>query len=137
MSIEAQWLITATVGGQNIGVWDKFSGGDTSAKVAKHRPGGMGPEVLYRALPTYSNVTISRIYERARDHELVRRLQAINAAGESAMVVSKQPLDEDGNAWGSPIVYQGRLSDVKPGTTDSTSDTPTMVEIDLTVATVS
>ena len=133
MAIEAQWLIHVTVNGQDLGVWDTFGGGDTTTKPPKHRPGGMGPEIVYVGLRTYSDITVSKVYDPPTVHELVRQLMGI--AGTAPMTVSKQPLDADGNAYGNPIVYQGVLSSVKPGKADSNSETLDLAEIDMTVAT--
>lgn len=136
MAIESQFLITVHIDGVgDCGVFDKRTGGDATAPTAKHRPGGMGPEKAYRTLPTYSDLTVSRVLERDRDYELVRRLR--NLSGNAQMVVTEQPLDDDGNAWGSPQTWQGRLTNVKPGQVDSTSQNPRMFEIDCSVQTVS
>lgn len=136
MAIESQSLITVhVVGVGDLGVFDKKTGGDTQAPTAKHRPGGMGPEKAYRTLPTYSDITVSRVLERDRDWELVRTLKG--KAGNAMMTITEQPLDDDGNAWGSPQTYQGRLTNVKPGQVDSTSQNVRMFEIDCSVQTIS
>ncbi len=132
--IESQWLVSVNVNGADLGIWDSFGGGDTTAKVAHHRPGGMGPEKLYRGLPTYAAVTVGRAYERARDHEQVRLMQTL--VGVASMTVTKQPLDENRQAWGKPIVYRGKLSGVKPGKADSTSENVDMCELDCEVSTI-
>ncbi|MDQ2727576.1 MAG: hypothetical protein M3Y91_06880 [Actinomycetota bacterium] len=132
--ILAQWLITVNVNGQDLGVWNKMSGGDTQTKMTKERPGGMGTETLYRGLATYSDVTVTRTYQRVRDHETVRLLQQL--AGNAPMNVVKQPLDENGQAFGRPIAYTGKLAMVKPGPTDSEAETLTTIELDMSVTTV-
>lgn len=133
MSTELQYLVTANVAGRDLGVFDKRTGGDTTVASVKHRPGGMGPEKSYRALPTFSDLTCSRVYERERDHELVRWLR--NAAGSVRAQVTEQPLDEDGNAWGTPTTWSGRLTNVKPGQADSGSSTVRMFEFDVAIET--
>jgi hypothetical protein len=131
---EQQWLATLTVNGVDYGVFDKFSGGDVTAAANKHRPGGMGPEITYLSLPSYSDVTLTKVYETQRDHDRVAQLHAL--AGRALASVTLQPLDDNGQPWGSPRVYQGRLTAVKDGGTDSMSNAARMFEIDIAVETI-
>lgn len=134
MSTKLNYLVTVTVGGVNLGTFDSLTGGDALAPSTKHRPGGMGPEKSYATLASYSTVTVSRVYERERDHELIRSLTG--KAGVEKASVSEQPLGEDGKAWGKPTVYAGRFLGVKRGDTDSTSGDPRMFELDIDPVTV-
>jgi len=134
MSTKQQYLYTVTVDGQVIGVFDTMTGGDALAPSAKHRPGGMGPEKSFAALASYSTVTVSRVYERERDHALLKQL-----TGKAGLVkgsVSEQPLGSDGKAWGKPTIYAGRFLGVKRGDGDSTSSDPRMFELDIDPVTV-
>jgi hypothetical protein len=133
VSTAQQYLVTANVGGRDLGVFDTMKGGETTVKAAMHRPGGMGPEKSYLTLPTYSAITLTRVAERDRDWELVRWLQ--DQAGKVRVQVTRQPLDEQGNAWGTPQTWAGRLGSVKPGDTDSTSSNPLMWEMTVNVET--
>lgn len=128
---EQNYLLTLVVNGKSLGTFDSFSGGDASAKSVKHRPGGMGPEKSYASLPSYTDLTISRVLEPSRDWELVRQLTQI--AGRVDASMTEQPLDADGNPWGSPKVYTGQFLGVKPGKVDSTSDALRMFEVDMSV----
>jgi hypothetical protein len=127
ISTEQQFLITAKVGDRDLGIWDKMTGGDVTVAAAKHRAGGMGPEKSYRTMPTYADVVITRALERERDWEQLRWLQ--DHAGTQRMTVNKQPLDDDGNAWGTPMVYAGRLGPVKGGGADSGSNNVATYEV--------
>jgi hypothetical protein len=131
---EQQWLATLTVNGVDYGVFDKFTGGDVSAPVNKHRPGGMGPEITYLSLPTFADVSLTKVYETQRDHDRVAQLH--NLAGRALASVTLQPLDDNGQPWGTPRVYQGRLTSVKDGGTDSMSNAARMFEIDIAVETI-
>lgn len=131
---EQQWLATLSVGGVDYGIFDKFSGGDVSAAVNKHRPGGMGPEITYLSLPTYSDVVITKVYETQRDHDRIAALH--KAVGNQLATVTLQPLDDSGAVWGTPRKYQGRIVSVKDGGTDSMSNAARMFEIDIAVETV-
>ena len=133
MSTAQQFLVTVNVDGKDLGVFDTMKGGDTTVKATMHRPGGMGPEKSYLSLPTYSAVTVSRVGERARDWELIRSMQ--NKAGRVRAQVVRQPLDEAGTAWGTPMTWSGRLSTVKAGDVDSNSSNAIMWEIDIDVET--
>jgi hypothetical protein len=75
-----------------------------------------------------------RVYERTRDHELVRTL--VGKAGIVNASVTEQPLDPNGAAWGNPIIYTGRFLGLTPGDADSTSETPRMFELDVEVTSV-
>lgn len=133
MSTEQQYLVTANIDGRDLGVYDTMKGGDVNIKTAMHRPGGMGPEKSYRTLPTYADITISRVLERDRDWETLRWL--MDQAGGVRAQVTKQPLDEQGNAWGTPMTWSGRLADVKGGDADSNSSNPEMYEVNISVET--
>lgn len=128
------YSVTVIIDGQTIGVFDTFNGGDAIATSTKHRPGGMGEEKDYASLPSYSDITVSRVYERERDHELLRSLT--RKAGRVPWSITEQPLDASGNAWGAPTVYSGRFLGVKRGDVDSTSGEPRMCELDGSVTSV-
>lgn len=127
MSTQQNSLVTVVVDGQPLGVFDTLSGGDVTAEPTKRRSGGMGPLKAYGALPDYDDVTVSRVYERERDHELLRRLRT--RVGKANASVSEQPLDEDGAPWGRPTTYTGRLIGLTPGEADSESSDPRMFEL--------
>lgn len=131
---EQNYLVTVVVDGQALGVFDTFSGGDPAAQSVKHRPGGMGPEKSYATLPSYTDVTVGRVLEPARDWELIRQLT--QKAGRVDASATVQPLDADGNIWGNPKTYNGTFLGIKDGKVDSTSDAIKMLEVDLSCTTV-
>jgi hypothetical protein len=137
MSTAQQSLVTATAdlptGTVNLGIFDKRTGGDVQATAAKHRPGGWVSEKSYASLPTYTDVVINRVYERDRDHEMLRTLD--NRAGRSMITVTEQPLDPDGHAWGNPITWRGRLLQIKHGDYDSTSAAVRQFEVHVSIET--
>ena len=132
---EQQWLASVQIGSLNLGNFDTFSGGDVTAAAVKHRPGGMGPEITYNSLPSYSDVTVGRVYETQRDHQLIGQLH--NLAGRAMATVTLQPLDDNGTPWGEPRIYQGRFLTVKDGKADSNSNAARMYELDIAVETIS
>ena len=133
---ELQYLTTLTVEGYGlVGVFDTFSGGDVTATPAKHRPGGMGVEKTYLSLPTYSDVSIGRVYDEGRDHQLIAQLHALT--GNTYCYVSVQPLDQNGNPFENPRTYYGRIASVKDGKADSTSHAPRMWDLTVSVESIS
>lgn len=126
--VEQASSITVVVDGQVLGIFDSYSGGEPTAKSNKHRPGGMGAEVSYGSLPSWSDISVSRVYQTDRDWELERTL--VTKAGRVSFSMTEQPLDPDGNSYGNPKTWSGRFLGVKPGKADSTSEAVRMWEID-------
>jgi hypothetical protein len=124
--------------------FDKFSGGDVMSTSVKHRPGGMGHEVSYLSLPTFSDVVISKVYETQNDHLIIADLHHL--VGRAKCTVTLTPLDDEGNPYTgtpngtttqiSPRSYFGRLISVKDGGADSMSSAVRMYEIDISVETI-
>lgn len=115
-----QNLVSATIDGVDLGVFDTFEGGDADSDETKYFPGGMAPQRTLGGLPMVTNVTVGRLYDLARDHDIVRGL--MNRQGKAQMTVSKQPLDIDGNPFGRPIIYHGILKTITPPKSDSNSN---------------
>jgi hypothetical protein len=115
-------------------VFDKFSGGDVSAPVNKHRPGGMGPEITYLSLPTYADIMLTKAYNTQQDNAIIADLHTM--CGNTQVIVSVQPLDDSGQVWGSPRQYQGRLIAVKDGGTDSMSNAVRMWDVTIAVESI-
>ncbi|HTW17082.1 MAG TPA: hypothetical protein VMF51_18270 [Nocardioides sp.] len=127
MSTQSQYLITAVIDGTPTEAWDTLSGGETTAEITKRRPGGTTKEKSYASRPTTGAVTIGRGYERERDIALGRRLRA--RVGRARVVITEQPLDDDGLPWGKPTIYIGRLASINTGDVDSNSDEPRECEL--------
>ena len=132
---ELQYLITVQIDGLGpLGVYDNYSGGEAKASPPKHRPGGMGSEISYLALPVFSDVTVGRVYDEGRDHELIATLRGL--CGRSYGTITEQPLDANGNPWGTPRIFRGRLASVNDGKTDSTSNAVRMYTLDFAIESV-
>jgi hypothetical protein len=123
--------VHVSVDGTNLGTWDKLTGGEVDSDEYKYKPGGMAPPVSLGGTRNVGNLTVSRLYRLARDHD--RAQWMINRAGSARVVVSKQPLDIDGNVYGRPIVYRGTLKRVTFPEHDSESNNPGLLEIEVTV----
>lgn len=129
MSTQHDYRVTVAIDGKDIGVFDSRTGGEIEADVQRKNT-GTGPK-LYPARAVPGDVTVVRGYERERDHELSRHLAT--RCGKAQMVVSEQPLDEDGNAWGRPKVFTGLLRTVNTGDVDADSEDPRDLELTMTV----
>lgn len=130
MSREDQYAVFVTINGQPIeDTFDTLEGGEFGSDSSTHRPGGLGRQKSYGGPQTVENVTVSRVYELERDYELVKRLRPLR--GKAKAVVSKQPLDIDGNKFGSPDpVYTGTLNAVRYPDFDSDSNDPGFFELE-------
>jgi hypothetical protein len=129
-SLQNQYDVSVAVDGVGqLGTFDTLSGGEIDSDEQKYRPGGMQPSISLGGAAEMGNVTVSRNYELDRDHAIVKQLYA--AAGRAAMTVSKQPLDSDGNIFGAPLVYQGKLKRVQAPEHDSNSSDPAMLELEM------
>ena len=56
----------------------------------------------------------------------------ITRAGKGQVVIKKKSLDVDGNVFGAPLVYTGRLKMVHPPEPDSTASTEALIELEVT-----
>lgn len=117
----------------NYGTWDKVTGGGLDSDEATYRPGGMAPPVSLGGAKTVDNLVVSRLYRIGRDHAVVQ--QMFDSVGKCDMIVSKQPLDIEGNVEPGvkPIVYSGTLKRVTPPDVDSTSTDPALLELEMVI----
>lgn len=114
------------------GVWDKMTGGVVDSDGVQYYPGAMAPPVSLGGRRTVSNVVVTRLYRLGRDHDVIGKLY--DGVGSSIMIVTKQPLDLDGNTYGRPIVYNGVLKTVTAPDVDSdAAATPGLIILEMTV----
>lgn len=127
-----QNAVTFSVDGVDLGVWDKLSGGEVDSEETRYKPGGMGAPITLGGSVEVGELTVSRLYVLARDHDRIHWL--ISRVGKGVATVARQPLDADGNAYGAPLVYAGTLKTVNPGEIDSESSDALLVECAVTPA---
>lgn len=130
------WHITVAIPGITFGpglgeTWDQQEGGDVDSDELTYKPGGMADPVSLGGSRNVQNLTLRRIYLLGRDHRNSQKL--IDAAGKALVTVTKQPLDHDGNVFGQPIVYRGKLKRVAFPTHDSRGNDAALLEIEVTV----
>lgn len=128
---EDTWLVTASLDGRDLGVWDTASGGEIDSEEAKYRPGGMGPEISLGGSRTIGNLTIGRYLDTARDWPLIKWLASRTGAGRGTVGIT--PLAIDGSRAGDPLTYQGTLKTVTRPDLDSTGTDAAILELEFTV----
>lgn len=138
MSRQNQWMVTLAVrdtngGYRQTGVWDKMTGGEMDSEETKYRPGGMGKQISLGGSTSVSNPVLTRLYDLQRDHDLARWLFA-RCAADADCIVTKQPLDKDGNPYGRPFTYTGVLKRVSNPEHDSDSSDPNTYEVEVSAA---
>lgn len=100
--------------------FDKMDGGDVTSKETKYRPGnGTVNELSLGGANSVSNITVTALMTEAIYGWVAWLSQQ---SGKAAMYVTKQPLDQNGAAYGKPLVYTGVLTGVTPPKTDASSD---------------
>ena len=134
MSRQDQYRVSVVIDGESTGVWDKVTGFGTDSAETKYKPGGMVPEVPLGGSVSVDNGNVSRLYDLQRDHQNVKRW--IAKVGKADVVVNKQPLDIDGNVFGSPLVYTGKLKNCTPPEVDSESSDAALLEIEVSSAAI-
>lgn len=129
---EDTYSVTLSVNGVNTGVWDAHEGGAVTAEDLKYSPGAMAPQVSLGGRAVTENVILRRLYDLTRDHNAVHGW--LSQVGKASCVVTKQPLDENGNAFGRPLVYRGKLIRVTPPNHDSESNAAARLEVEISTA---
>lgn len=127
MSTMQQYTPLVTVGALSLGAFDSFTGGNVTAEPTKRRSGGSRLLKQYGVLPDYEDVTVVRVRERERDHEVSRQLAGL--CGFTLGTVVDQPLDANQVPWGKPITYAGMLMTVNFGESDVTNKDTRMLTL--------
>lgn len=131
MSRQDQRRVSVVIDGTPTGVWDQKSGAMMDSEETKFRPGGMAQEVALGGSQTLENLTVARLFDLSRDLSQVKRWYA--RAGKASVVAVEQFLDPDGNAFGAPVTYVGKLKSVAIPEHDSESSDPALVELEVTL----
>jgi hypothetical protein len=131
MSRQDQRRVSVVIDAVPTGVWDQKSGGLADSEETKFKPGGMAQEIALGGSQTMENLTVARLFDLSRDLGVVKSWAA--RRGKANVVAVEQFLDPDGNAFGAPITYQGKLKSVQIPEHDSESSDPAMVELEITL----
>lgn len=108
---------TATVDGVPLGEFRTFDGGAFDMTERKNASGAGQKRRAKTGKLTTDNVTVGREDDGAVDLTWLREQRGKD------MVVTRQPLDDDGNPRGKPTVYTGKLKRCTPGAGDVNDET--------------
>lgn len=122
--------VTVIIDGRNLGTWDVLTGGELDTNELVYKPGGMAPQISLGGIVTVGQVVCNRIYQLNRDHQTIHWL--LSRVGKGKVVINKQPLDVDGNAYGTRLTYKGILKRVTPPEVDSNSTDAAIIELEMT-----
>lgn len=128
------FLLTVTLNGNSLGVWDKKTGGGIDSNELKYQPGGINvPPLSLGGKKIAGNVTLQREYDRVDDHDKINTLY--NAAGRGKVTISQRPLDFDENPYGRALLWTGTLKKVQEPDVDSEGgNTAALIEIEVTIS---
>ncbi len=127
MSRTDQYSVSVALDGRDLGIWDKLTGGDLDSNETKYKPGAMGDGVSLGGSRMVSDVVVSRLYVLDRDHAQNSTIRA--RVGRGRVTITKQPLDVDGNAYGRPLVYTGKLKTLNYPDADSEGNAAALVAL--------
>ena len=127
-----QHAIHVSLDGTDCGIWDKKTGGEVDSSDTTYMPGAMGQRISLGGVQTITPVVADRMFDLDRDGQIIHWL--MSRAGKGDMVCSVQPLDVDGNAYGRPMTYKGKLKMVTPPEADSESSDAALISLEMTPA---
>lgn len=121
--------VTMSLDGVDFGIWDTKEGGETDSEETRYKPGG-GPEEPLGGKQTVTQLTVTRMFRRGRDDELMSLLRRKSGSGEA--IVKVVNTDADGNPWSTGETYKGVLKRVAPPQIDSNSSDVAMITAEIT-----
>jgi hypothetical protein len=124
--MQSNWTIHLRVDGQDYGYWAVKEGGGKETEDSTYDDWDGAVPLGGKASRT--EITLRKLY-REQVHAIYRILDA--RAGRGDAVVTQSPTDDDGNSWGDPIIFTGKLGNVSPPDVDKSSSDGG--EIELTV----
>jgi len=125
------FAVRLTLDGTSFGIWDKKTGGEIDSDAVMYKPGAMLPQQNLGGSRTSGNLTLQRVYDRFDDHAKINTL--LGAVGRGEVVVTQNPMDEDGNEMAKGVTWHGTLKRVAVPDVDSESTTAAMIEIEVVV----
>lgn len=115
----------------DLGTFDKMTGGAVDSEDSKYYPGGMGDPISLGGRRSVDNVTVSRLYLLSRDHDVVHK--QIQRVGKARAIITKHPMDINGNIYGKPVVYNATVKRVTLPEVDSEASGPGLIEFEFVV----
>ena len=127
---ENQGRVTVAVDGVSLGVVEDRTGGGQDSQETTYQMGGMGPRISLGGNVQVDNVVVRKLYDSAMMAQIKWLLGRV---GKGTMVVTDQPLDDNGAAFGEPLVWTCRLKRVTPPERTADSTAGGRVELEGTV----
>lgn len=121
----------AVVGATDLGGFETRSGGQMESESAKFRPAGSRTQENIATMPTFTDLTVSRVFDRTRDQPLLAFLDA--AAGVTSMTVTEYLLDTNRVPWQRLYTWSGTLRGVSVGDSEADSTDPGRLELTMSV----
>lgn len=102
--------VTASVDGEDLGVFDSHTPPEIGSETGTYRPGGAREAIATRGLRSVGTTTVAKAISGREEYERYKRIQA--RAGRAEMTVTEQPLDANGDPYGQATIYTGILNQV-------------------------
>ena len=133
MSLQHRGVANVVLAGQNLGTFDVFEGGETSADATKHRFGGDEHPTSLGGPKETGNITVRRVYRNAKD-QAIKPLCRAQVGNPDNAVIGFQDLDDNQRAFGRPDTYRGSLVRFKPPEQDSSSNDKKWIELEFEIS---
>lgn len=131
MSREDQRRCAVKIGGEDAGLFDKRSGGNTKGEVTKYKE-AQGNTVLLKGSPDApEDIVLERRYDSERDHQNIGKWR--EGCCKLDVVVTEFLVDPDGNPIGKPDVSNGVLQEVEAPQYDSGSNNAQMLKLTIAI----
>jgi hypothetical protein len=106
---QAYVVVSVTYRGEtrDLGVFNGLDGGEATAEDTKVRRGGTRIQRALGGPRSVGNITLTRDYDLARDHNNIHWLY--NATGAARVTAQHFFTDDNDNPYGRPMIYTGVL----------------------------
>lgn len=127
-SQKRNYIVYVSVAGKDLGVFDTWTGGDSTSEDTRYTPGG-GQERSYGGRQTRDTIVVSRVFETGRDAADYEWL--VSQRGKADATFRKQPVDDEDNPVGTAIVRTGKLIKVSDPESESNASDLSMYELEM------
>lgn len=122
------YIVYASVGDRDLGVFDAWDGGDSDSEGETYREGG-GNFVPLGGTQTRDNITITRLFKSERDGPIKEWLES--RRGKAEAVFTKQPVDDEENPNAPATIRRGKLKKVTEPPSDSKDSAASTFDLEL------
>lgn len=123
-------IITASVDGRVLGVFEDRTGGISDSASTTYPLGGMGKRRALGGRAEVTNVIVVRIFD-IQAQGYIGWLRG--RAGKGVMIVKEQPCDDEGNPEGPLETWTGVLKSVHPNDRKSDGGAAAQLTLEMTV----